>query len=138
MVNHEGREDAELCAEIAKLSPCALVQIEEPLAVKAFIGGAELVISSRFHGAVNALSQGVPCIATSWSHKYHAMMSDFGMADYCVQELTAESLCLSIDLLLANKADILPQLADNAAQLKQRNKQMWQQLWQHLLPTQQR
>ncbi|WP_372625377.1 polysaccharide pyruvyl transferase family protein [Arsukibacterium sp.] len=138
MVNHEGREDAELCAEIAKLSPCALVQIEDPLAVKAFIGGADLVISSRFHGAVNALSQGVPCIATSWSHKYHAMMSDFGMADYCVQDLTAESLCLSIDLLLTNKDDILPHLADNAAQLKKRNKQMWQQLWQHLLPTEQR
>ncbi|HAW92699.1 MULTISPECIES: polysaccharide pyruvyl transferase family protein [unclassified Arsukibacterium] len=134
LVNHEGREDAELCAEIAKLSPCGLVQIEDPLAVKAFIGAAEMVISSRFHGAVNALSQGVPCIATSWSHKYHAMMSDFGMADFCVEDLTADSLCLAVDLLLAGKADILPQLADRAAQLKQRNQQMWQQLWQHLAP----
>ncbi len=133
LVNHEGREDAELCAGIAKLSPCGLVQIENPLAVKAFIGGANLVVSSRFHGAVNALSQGVPCIATSWSHKYHAMMSDFAMADFCVEDLNADSLCLAIDLLLANKADILPQLAERAEQLKQRNQQMWQQLQQHLV-----
>ncbi|MBV2128498.1 polysaccharide pyruvyl transferase family protein [Arsukibacterium indicum] len=134
LVNHEGREDAELCAEIAKLSPCGLVQIEDPLAVKAFIGGADLVISSRFHGAVNALSQGVPCIATSWSHKYHAMMSDFAMADFCVEELTADSLCLAIDLLLTSKTELLPQLAERAATLKQRNQQMWQQLHQHLTP----
>ena len=134
LVNHEGREDAELCAEIAKLSPCGLVQIEDPLAVKAFIGGAELVISSRFHGAVNALSQGVPCIATSWSHKYHAMMSDFAMADFCVEHLTAESLCQAVDLLLGTKADILPQLAERAEHLKQRNKQMWQLLQQQLKP----
>ena len=54
------------------------------------------------------------------------------MADFCVEELTADSLCLRIDLLLATKADILPQLAERAAQLKQRNQQMWQQLQQHL------
>jgi polysaccharide pyruvyl transferase WcaK-like protein len=132
LVNHEGREDAELCAEITKLSPCQLVQLEDPLAVKAFIGGAELVISSRFHGAVNALSQGVPCIATSWSHKYHAMMNDFAMADYCVEQLSADSLCQTIEKILANKASILPQLAERAEQLKQRNQQMWQQLQHHL------
>ncbi|MDX1677596.1 polysaccharide pyruvyl transferase family protein [Arsukibacterium sp.] len=134
LVNHEGREDAALCAEIARLSPCTSVQIDDPLAVKAFIGGAELVISSRFHGAVNALSQGVPCVATSWSHKYHAMMNDFAMADYCIEQLSADSLCRSIDTLLANKADILPQLAERAAKIKQRNQQMWQQLHQHLMP----
>jgi colanic acid/amylovoran biosynthesis protein len=134
LVNHEGREDAELCAEIANLSPCELVQLEDPLAVKAFIGGAELVISSRFHGAVNALSQAVPCIATSWSHKYHAMMSDFAMADYCVEQLSADSLCQAVEKLLANKANLLPQLAERAEQLKQRNQQMWQQL-QQLLTT---
>lgn len=128
LVNHEGKEDAQLCEEIAAQSPCKIVQIEDPLAVKAFIGKADLAISSRFHGAVNALSQGVPCIATSWSHKYHAMMNDFGMADYCVADLTEQNLINSLQALLSNKDELANTVRANAASLKQKNKEMWQKI----------
>ena len=130
LVNHEGKEDAELCAEIAAKAPCTIVQIDDPLAVKAFIGKAELAISSRFHGAVNALSQGVPCIATSWSHKYHAMMTDFGMADYCVTELSEQSLLSALQQLLDNKDALATVVKQQAAALKQQNTAMWQRLYQ--------
>ena len=128
LVNHEGKEDAALCAEIAKLTPCQIITIEDPLAVKALIGKAELCVSSRFHGAINALSQNVPCIATSWSHKYHAMMDDFGMADYCIEALSAVTLTQKITQLLANKNDIQPLLAEKSAALKAKNQLMWQKL----------
>lgn len=130
LVNHEGKEDAELCAEIAAKAPCTIVQIEDPLAVKAFIGKAELAISSRFHGAVNALSQGVPCIATSWSHKYHAMMTDFGMGDYCVAELSEQNLLNALKQLLDNKTALAAEVKQKAAALKQQNAAMWQRLYQ--------
>jgi polysaccharide pyruvyl transferase WcaK-like protein len=130
LVNHEGKEDAELCAEIAAKAPCQIVQIEDPLAVKAFIGKAELAISSRFHGAVNALSQGVPCIATSWSHKYHAMMTDFGMGDYCVAELSEQNLLDALERLLDNKTALAAEVKQKAAALKQQNAAMWQRLYQ--------
>lgn len=130
LVNHEGKEDAELCAEIAANAPCQIIQIEDPLAVKAFIGKAELAISSRFHGAVNALSQGVPCIATSWSHKYHAMMSDFGMGDYCVAELSEQNLLDALEQLLDNKTALAAEVKQKAAALKQQNAAMWQRLYQ--------
>jgi polysaccharide pyruvyl transferase WcaK-like protein len=130
LVNHEGKEDAELCAEIAAKAPCQIVQIEDPLAVKAFIGKAELAISSRFHGAVNALSQGVPCIATSWSHKYHAMMTDFGMGDYCVAELSEQNLLDALERLLDNKTTLAAEVKQKAAALKQQNAAMWQRLYQ--------
>lgn len=132
LVNHEGKEDAQLCDEIAAKAPCKIVQIEDPLAVKAFIGKAELAISSRFHGAVNALSQGVPCIATSWSHKYHAMMSDFGMGDYCVAELSEQSLLDALQQLLENKASLAAEVKQKAAALKQQNAAMWQRLYQSI------
>lgn len=130
LVNHEGKEDALLCAEIAANAPCQIVQIDDPLAVKAFIGGAELAISSRFHGAVNALSQGVPCIATSWSHKYHAMMADFAMADYCVADLTEHNLLAAVQQLLDNKDSLAANVTARALALKQQNAQMWQRLYQ--------
>ncbi len=132
LVNHEGKADQLLCQEIARLAPCEIIQIEDPLAVKAFIGQSSVAISSRFHGAINALSQGVPCIATSWSHKYHAMMSDFGMADYCLEKLSAVSLTQKISQLLSEKAEIKPRLAENAAKLKQKNQTMWQGLYKTL------
>ncbi|HEY9044148.1 MAG TPA: polysaccharide pyruvyl transferase family protein [Rheinheimera sp.] len=132
LVNHEGKEDAQLCEEIAAKAPCTIVQIEDPLAVKAFIGNAALAISSRFHGAVNALSQGVPCIATSWSHKYHAMMSDFGMGDYCVAELSEQNLLHALQQLLDNKDTLASDVKQKAAALKQQNAAMWQRLYQSI------
>ena len=132
LVNHEGKEDDLLCQEIALLAPCQIITMEDPLAVKVFIGRAELAVSSRFHGAINALSQGVPCIATSWSHKYHAMMTDFGMADYCIEQLSAVTLTHKISELLEKKSQIQPVLAENAAALKAKNQLMWQRLWAEL------
>ena len=35
--------------------------------IKGMLGNCSFVISSRYHGLINALSQGVLCIATSWS-----------------------------------------------------------------------
>ncbi|WP_419569739.1 polysaccharide pyruvyl transferase family protein [Rheinheimera sp.] len=132
LVNHEGEEDQRLCEEIARLAPCEIIRIEDPLAVKAFIGNASLVVSSRFHGAINALSQGVPCIATSWSHKYHAMMADFGMGDYCLEKLSAVSLTQKISQLMAEREQLSPVLASNAASLKHKNQTMWQGLYKTL------
>ncbi|MEE2025650.1 polysaccharide pyruvyl transferase family protein [Alkalimonas mucilaginosa] len=133
LVNHEGKEDAELCQHIqARAQHAEVVEITNPLAVKAYIGGASLVVSSRFHGAINALSQGVPCIATSWSHKYRQMMQDFGMEAYCIETLTPASIQQSINQLLADQATACAELKVRKEILLQKNQQMWQQLYQQL------
>ena len=133
LVNHEGKEDAALCQHIqARVPDTEVVELADPLQVKACIGAASLVVSSRFHGAINALSQGVPCIATSWSHKYREMMQDFGMEDYCIEQLTADKLCQSIEQLLGPKSDAVATLGERKDQLLQQNQQMWQQLLEQL------
>ncbi|SEA28577.1 polysaccharide pyruvyl transferase family protein [Alkalimonas amylolytica] len=133
LVNHEGKEDAELCQHIqARAQHAEVIEMEDPLAVKAYIGGASLVVSSRFHGAINALSQGVPCIATSWSHKYRQMMQDFGMEEYCIETLTPGSLQRSMTQLLANQQAITAQLKQTKEALHQQNLQMWQRIYQQL------
>ena len=55
--------------------------IADPVHAKALVGGADLVVSSRYHGLVNALSMGVPAVGTSWSHKYAHLLADYGCKD---------------------------------------------------------
>ena len=77
---HDDREDEALIEPIRRAlgRPVEVVQKKDPLALKAVLGGARFVVGSRFHALVGALSQGVPCIATGWSHKYEMLFHDFG------------------------------------------------------------
>ncbi|HEX8420420.1 MAG TPA: polysaccharide pyruvyl transferase family protein, partial [Sphingomonas sp.] len=59
---HEGAPDRELAQDTnATLAePVELVDLPSPLDTKAAIAAAELIVSSRFHGLVSALSNAVP------------------------------------------------------------------------------
>lgn len=50
-------------------------------ATKSLIGHFDYLIASRFHSLVFGLSQGIPAMALSWSHKYRELFSMFGMED---------------------------------------------------------
>ncbi len=80
---HEGKEDLELAKKIMKLANAELnIVIEkDPLKIKGIIGACDGMIGSRFHGLVNALSQGVPAIATGWSHKYEMLLNDYNFKE---------------------------------------------------------
>ncbi|QYJ74045.1 polysaccharide pyruvyl transferase family protein [Shewanella sp. FJAT-52076] len=83
LLNHDGGEDLALCNTLnERLGGAAtILSLECPLAVKALISKADGVVSSRYHGCVSALSQGVPTVGTSWSHKYEALFADYGCSD---------------------------------------------------------
>lgn len=80
IVLHEHRFDPELARRILERTQhdVPVVSDSDPRRIKAVVGSALFVVGSRFHGLVSALSQGVPSMGTSWSHKYRQLFSEYG------------------------------------------------------------
>lgn len=55
----------------------ALMEPSTAPVIKALIGSCGMLIGSRFHAIVAALSQSIPPIAVGWSHKYEELLADF-------------------------------------------------------------
>ena len=87
-------------------------------------------IGSRFHGLVSALSQGVPSLATGWSHKYQELFDDYGFPEGLLNiPKGTSSAFYMIDKLLdpqQNKV-ISNKLLDRSEKLKSMSYEMWQQ-----------
>lgn len=82
-------EDAALVAPIAQAASARfdVLQIACPVQLKGVLGTARLVIGSRFHALVGALSQAVPTLACGWSHKYDQLMQQFDCPE-CLLHVT--------------------------------------------------
>ena len=71
---HEGADDYRLAQEIAEAGGgLPIIRELDPLKIKGILGRCQGTVGSRFHGLVSALSQGVPSLATGWSHKYRML-----------------------------------------------------------------
>ncbi len=85
-----GKDDRYICSLLASMvgRPDRCFCVTEGLSseqTKGLIGTFEFLVASRFHSLVFALSQAVPVLAVSWSHKYRELLSPFGLGEY-VQE----------------------------------------------------
>ena len=78
---HESR-DANLTRDLARVNNDEVIFSLSPITLKQEIGRADFLISSRYHGLVGGLSQNVPSISLGWSHKYEALLEDFGVAHW--------------------------------------------------------
>lgn len=76
---HEGEGDARLGRELIERTglQIPLLRYSSPIFLKGILSTAELVITSRFHGAVSSLSQSIPTAVYGWSHKYQMLLKDY-------------------------------------------------------------
>lgn len=125
LLNHEGKEDGEICKAVQKYdSAVEIIKEADPLKVKGIIGASKAVICSRFHGCVSALSQGVACLGTSWSHKYERLFNEYGQPEAL---LSAETDAEQLQQKLKHVINIAQggQSAAQRAALKQQSEQLW-------------
>lgn len=127
---HESADDERLAEVIStKAGGLAIIKEENPLAVKAIIGQCEATIGSRFHGLVSALSQGVPSIATGWSHKYEQLFKDYEFAEGVLDvNCSDEHIKKSIDLIL-NCHTLREKIVERSGFWKKESLSMWLQVY---------
>ena len=128
---HEGKGDLNIAQEINEQLTQALpiYQYDDPKEIKGVIGHSKLVISSRFHGLVSSLSQGVPCVATGWSHKYQMLMDDYECGKYLAGEGESVSSLVAHLLEQSEYDNTQEKIVKNAELQKQLTKKMWDQVF---------
>lgn len=105
---------------------CEVFRHPDPRVLKGVLGGAELVIGSRFHSLVSALSMGVPSIALGWAHKYEALLNDFGMPSLNhFADHSKEDLYNLIDRTLHQRNTLTAVLMERKSQLALTVEAMW-------------
>lgn len=134
---HEGAKDIALAEKInASLKePLPVIKEEDSVAVKGIIGKSKAVITSRFHGLVSALSQGIPCLATGWSHKYEMLLNDYEYPEGLINiDISFENLKNKVAQLLNDDSGklIRERLTTCSVTQKKLSKEMWQEVFDEI------
>ena len=109
-----------------------IVQPPTAAQVKQAIGVSKLVVSSRFHGLVSALSQKIPVIATGWSHKYQALLQDYGMEDCIFDETKDVEKAKSKMLLMLDSQQEYDNVVTAISRYSDIEKSKTEDMWQHV------
>jgi colanic acid/amylovoran biosynthesis protein len=128
VVLHDHGADLRYASEAGLIKDARInvVLMHDPISLKAFISTATAVFSSRYHGAANAMSQGVPCIGTSWSHKYEHLFHEYNQDELLISRSCSDPLT-QIKTLLRNIMDGKAGLPDTNAisRIKEEVGKMW-------------
>jgi polysaccharide pyruvyl transferase WcaK-like protein len=130
-VLHDAVEDRRVIERLQETRPLKILTDSDPRVLKGILGNAELVIGSRFHALVSAMSQGVPCLGAGWSHKYPELFRDFNARTLLLSDLTDQTtLCNRIAELAdpAIRASHSTRISAATKQLKVKIEGLWSEI----------
>lgn len=127
---HETDKDYDLAITVQNIlaQPIEVIFEKNPLYIKGIIGLSSLVISSRYHGLVSALSQGIPCLGTGWSHKYQMLFEDYGCPECLVSTLETKDILTDRIMQITEeprRSNIINRLRASSREHKELTQEMW-------------
>lgn len=133
LLNHEDVKDEQLAIK-CKADVKQRIEVVtglNALQVKGMIASAYMVVSSRFHGVASSLNSCVPCLATSWSHKYQELFRDYDLEG---SVLPLDNITLAVEkvneyLDEANNVKIRQHLVQRLPSIQDKTRQMWDLVW---------
>ena len=135
---HETGLDYKLAESIKSeiKQPIDTVYETNPLYIKGILGKCIFVIGSRYHSLVSALSQNVPSIGTSWSHKYQSLFEDYNCPE-CLIDMNSsqEKILENLDLVIEGKSrtSIINRIAESGMRQKTQVQAMWLDIFKVML-----
>lgn len=133
LLNHEGKKDENIAYRISNAlgGEIEVVTNLNALETKGIISTAYVVVSSRFHGVASALNSCVPCLATSWNHKYKELFNDYEMQEGVMPlDDTDKALDLVRNYLDESKNHHIRMLLEkNVPKIKAETQEMWRMVW---------
>ncbi|WP_299656932.1 polysaccharide pyruvyl transferase family protein [uncultured Jannaschia sp.] len=134
---HESN-DAGIVTELnARLAAPLPVHDVDAVATKGILGACRAVVASRYHALVSTLSQGIPAIGTSWTHKYDRLFEEYGHKGALLRpEVDADRLeaHLQAAIRAPSRTALVARLGAAATAQKDRVRAMWDtvdaELWQ--------
>ncbi|RJQ70884.1 MAG: polysaccharide pyruvyl transferase family protein [Desulfobacteraceae bacterium] len=134
---HEGDNDLMIARKVSEGSGgnIPIVRESHPLKIKGILGACEGTLGSRFHGLASALSQGVPSLATGWSHKYKMLFRDYGFDEGLIDVMSTDAqIYEKIDLLTEHESRkrLQAKILKKANELKKQSEEMWNSVFKIL------
>ena len=133
---HEAQLDKALADEVNQQLnyEIPIVYLDDPAEIKHLILKSKYLISSRYHATVSALSQGVPAIGTSWSHKYQEIYEEYGCTDLLVSQNETNTMIQMMSNMdkIQYYAQTVDQLQKHANKVTKRIDVMWEQVFDEI------
>jgi len=132
-LNHEGPMD-DYCIQIAGEQAGKSVRSFTGLngaEAKWLIGKCNVVISSRYHSIISALSQSIPTIGLGWSHKYNELFKSYDCIDNLIGiDIDEEILKSKLENLIrsAERDSLITRLNNASKQSLNETILMWQKI----------
>lgn len=129
---HDGAEDRKVIDLLGdSYANYPVVTHPDPRILKGILGKSKFVIGSRFHALVSSLSQGIPCIAAGWSHKYPELLQSFSCQEFLISDLAdVQKLEELIGQLTdeSQRREVSARVLNAAKSIKERNLTMWNEV----------
>jgi colanic acid/amylovoran biosynthesis protein len=122
---HESSADSEFAQTVAARAKIPCMRELDALALKHIAKQSVIMVGSRYHGLINALSQGVPAIGVSWSHKYRALFSDYERPSWLVDPSKPKEATELARSIISNRDMEREHLLGRSELLKHQSERMW-------------